>query len=75
MLNNKISSTLYIRSTEALNIAGKDELTKKTNRDTYMMKKNVNEILNFNIFWVLYAHGENGCELLANILYRIKTDL
>ena len=61
LLDNEFSSILYIRSTEALTIAGKNEFgQKKTNQDTYIMEKNVNGILNFNIFGVLDGHGDNG---------------
>ena len=61
ILNNEFCSSLYIRSSEVITIAGKNELgKKKTNQDTYILEKNVNGVLNFNIFGVLDGHGENG---------------
>ena len=33
---------------------------KKTNQDSYVLEKNINGILNYNIFGVLDAHGDNG---------------
>ena len=61
LLNNEFSSQLYIRSIEALTIAGKNEYgKKKTNQDAYIIEKNVNGILNFNIFGVFDGHGDNG---------------
>ena len=77
LLNNEFSSLLYIRSTEALTIAGKNEFgQKKINQDTYIMEKNVNGILNFNIFGVLDGHGDNGhfaSQFVSRyVIYRIK---
>ena len=47
--------------TEGLSIAGKNEYgNKKTNQDIYVKEKNVNGILNFNIFGVLDGHGDDG---------------
>ena len=57
----KDNFSLYIKATEAITIAGKNEYgKKKTNQDTFIMEKNVNGVLNFNIFGVLDGHGENG---------------
>jgi serine/threonine protein phosphatase PrpC len=33
---------------------------KKTNQDTFVIEKNINGILNFNIFGVLDGHGDDG---------------
>ena len=76
-LNDSFSSNLYIKATEVLCIAGKDEYgNKKTNQDTYILEKNVNGILNFNIFGVLDGHGDNGhfaSQFLSRyVIYRIK---
>ena len=76
-LNDAFSSNLYIKATEVLCIAGKDEYgNKKTNQDTYILEKNVNGILNFNIFGVLDGHGDNGhfaSQFLSRyVIYRIK---
>ena len=76
-VNDAFSSNLYIKATEVLCIAGKDEYgNKKTNQDTYILEKNVNGILNFNIFGVLDGHGDNGhfaSQFLSRyVIYRIK---
>ena len=60
-LNEEFSSTNYIKVSEGLSIAGKNEYgNKKTNQDTFIIEKNVNGILNFNIFGVLDGHGDDG---------------
>ena len=42
-------------------MAGKSEGgIKKVNQDSYILEKNINEVLNFNIFGVLDGHGING---------------
>ena len=57
----EITSKTYINITEAISTAGRDDdgLT-KINQDTYILEKNINGILNFNIFGVLDGHGVNG---------------
>ena len=54
-------SITYIKSCDATSTAGRDDdgLT-KINQDTYILEKNVNGVLNFNIFGVLDGHGVNG---------------
>ena len=60
-LNEAFSSTIYVKSSEGLSIPGKNELGhKKTNQDTLLIERNVNGVLNFNIFGVLDGHGEEG---------------
>ena len=60
-LNEEFSATNYIKVSEGLSIAGKNEYgNKKTNQDTFIIEKNVNGILNFNIFGVLDGHGDDG---------------
>ena len=60
-LNEAFSSTIYVKSSEGLSIPGKNEFgQKKTNQDTLLIEKNVNGVLNFNIFGVLDGHGEEG---------------
>ena len=77
-LNNEFSSQTYLKSSDGISIAGKNEYgLKKTNQDTYLIEKNINGILNFNIFGVLDGHGENGhfaSQFVSRyILHRIKT--
>ena len=60
-LNEAFSSTIYVKSSEGLSIPGKNEFGhKKTNQDTLLIERNVNGVLNFNIFGVLDGHGEEG---------------
>ena len=60
-LNDEFSSTIYVKSSEGLSIPGKNEYGhKKTNQDTLLIERNVNGVLNFNIFGVLDGHGEEG---------------
>ena len=60
-LNSEFSKLEYVKLCKAITIAGKGENgLKKTNQDTYICERNVNGILNFNIFGVLDGHGENG---------------
>ena len=76
-IRSEFSSTLYIRQTEGKTLGGKDEFGhKKTNQDTFIIEKNVNGILNFNIFGVLDGHGFDGhfASQFASryILYKLK---
>ena len=76
-LDEEFSSTIYIKASEGVTIAGKNESgNKKTNQDTFILEKNVNGILNFNIFGVLDGHGEDGhfaSQFVSRyIIYRIK---
>ena len=55
------TNNYYIKISEALSTAGRDDNgLKKTNQDTYVLERNINGILNFNIFGVLDGHGVNG---------------
>ena len=60
--NSKLKSqTSFIKSCESLSIPGRnDEGNKKINQDSYIIERNINGIVNFNIFAVLDGHGENG---------------
>ena len=61
IINDDFHSTIYIKKSEALTIPGKNEYgNRKTNQDTFILEKNVNGVLNFNIFGVLDGHGDNG---------------
>ena len=57
----EVTSKTYANITEATSTPGRDDdgLT-KINQDTYILEKNINGILNFNIFGVLDGHGVNG---------------
>ena len=60
-LDEEFSSVIYVKKSEALSLAGKNEFgKKKTNQDTFVIEKNINGILNFNIFGVLDGHGDDG---------------
>ena len=60
-INSQFSKNIYIKSSKALSVAGKSEGgIKKVNQDSYILEKNINEVLNFNIFGVLDGHGING---------------
>ena len=64
--NNNISSEFFsyptfIKSCESITVPGKKENgNKKINQDSYIIERNINGILNFNIFGVLDGHGEDG---------------
>jgi len=60
-LNNKFAENTFIKSCEYITVPGRNESgNKKTNQDTYVIERNINGILNFNIFGVLDGHGEYG---------------
>ena len=57
----EFNTTLYTKFSEATSVAGRDDDgLKKTNQDTYLLEKNINGVINFNIFGVLDGHGVNG---------------
>ena len=60
-INSQFSTNMYIKTSKALSVAGKKEGgIKKTNQDSYILEKNINEVLNYNLFGVLDGHGVNG---------------
>ena len=60
-LNDEFSSTVYVKVSEGYSLAGRNEQgNKKTNQDTYVIERNVNGVLNFNIFGVMDGHGDDG---------------
>ena len=60
-LNDEFSSTVYVKVSEGYTLAGRNEQgNKKTNQDTYVIERNVNGVLNFNIFGVMDGHGDDG---------------
>lgn len=57
----EFSSTIFVKASEGLTIPGRNEYgKKKTNQDTYLIERNVNGVLNFNIFGVYDGHGDHG---------------
>ena len=55
------SQPIFIKACESLTVTGKKENgNKKINQDSYLIERNINGILNFNIFGVLDGHGEDG---------------
>ena len=57
----EFNTNLYTKFCEATSVAGRDDDgKKKTNQDTYVLEKNINGVINFNIFGVLDGHGVNG---------------
>ena len=55
------SQAIFIKACESLTVPGKNENgKKKINQDSYIIERNINGILNFNIFGVLDGHGEDG---------------
>ena len=76
-IKEEFHSTIYIKKSEALTLPGKNEYgNRKTNQDTFVLEKNVNGVLNFNIFGVLDGHGDNGhfaSQFVSRyVIYRIK---
>jgi len=60
-LNSEFSQNTYIKSCESITVPGRKENgNKKINQDSYIIERNINGILNFNIFGVLDGHGEYG---------------
>ena len=60
-LNSEFGITNYVKYSYATSTAGRDDNgKKKTNQDSYLSEKNVNGILNFNIFGVMDGHGTDG---------------
>ena len=61
IIGTELSTITYVKSCHGTSTAGRDDdgLT-KINQDTYVLEKNVNGVLNFNIFGVLDGHGVNG---------------
>ena len=60
-INSKFTTDNFIKTCQATSVAGKGEDgLKKINQDTYISERNINGILNFNLFGVLDGHGEHG---------------
>ena len=57
----EFNTNMYTKFCDATSTAGRDDDgKKKTNQDTYVLEKNINGVINFNIFGVLDGHGVNG---------------
>ena len=60
-LIRNIPKMIFIQYSEALSTAGRDDDGKtKINQDSYILERNINGVLNFNIFGVMDGHGVNG---------------
>ena len=60
-INSEFSTHTQIKSCKATSVAGRDDNgIKKVNQDNYILERNINGILNFNILGVLDGHGING---------------
>jgi len=68
-INQEFSKITYVKSSKATSEAGLDDGNKKINQDVYIHEKNINGILNFNIFGVLDGHGDFG-HLASNFVKR-----
>ena len=57
----QFSSDIFVKNSEGISLAGKNSQgNKKINQDTFVIERNINGILNFNIFGVLDGHGDHG---------------
>jgi serine/threonine protein phosphatase PrpC len=60
-INTEFSKLEYVKISKATTVAGKSEDgLKKINQDTFICERNINGVLNFNMFGVLDGHGVNG---------------
>ena len=60
-LKEQFSSTVFVKASEGFTQAGEIEKGKrKKNQDTFIIEKNINGVLNFNIFGVFDGHGDDG---------------
>ena len=60
-INTEFSKLELVKFSKATTVAGRNESgLKKINQDTYIHERNINGILNFNMFGVLDGHGVNG---------------
>lgn len=75
-LKKEFKKITYVKASRATSEPGMEDGHKKTNQDSYIYEKNINGVVNFNIFGVLDGHGDFG-HLASNfvkgyILNRIK---
>ena len=60
-INSEFSTQTQIKLCKATSVAGRNEDgLRKINQDNYIIERNINGVLNFNIFGVLDGHGING---------------
>ena len=60
-INTEFSKLEYVKISKAMTVAGRSEDgLKKINQDTFICERNINGVLNFNMFGVLDGHGVNG---------------
>ena len=61
MKDTSIISNFGIKGCKSITQAGKERTGhRKKNQDNYIIEKNLNNILGFNLFAILDGHGENG---------------
>ena len=61
MKDTSIMSNIGIKGCKSITQAGKERTGhRKKNQDNYIIEKNLNNILGFNLFAILDGHGENG---------------
>ena len=61
VIYNKFDPSGWLKNYGILTLPGKDESgSQKTNQDSFVFKKNINKIKDFNIFGVLDGHGPEG---------------
>ena len=75
-IKKEFAKIAYVKTSKATSEPGMEDGHKKINQDSYIHEKNINGVLNFNIFGVLDGHGDFG-HLASNfvkgyILNRIK---
>ncbi len=68
-VKKEFKNITYVKISKATSEAGLDDGVKKINQDVYIHEKNINGILNFNIFGVLDGHGDYG-HLASNFTKR-----
>ena len=68
-VKKEFKNITYVKISKATSEAGLDDGMKKINQDVYIHEKNINGILNFNIFGVLDGHGDFG-HLASNFTKR-----
>ena len=61
MKDTSIISNFGIKGCKSITQAGKERTGhRKKNQDNYIIEKNINNLLGFNLFAILDGHGENG---------------
>jgi len=68
-MNKEFRKITYVKTSQAISEPGLDDGHKKTDQDVFVHEKNINGVLNFNIFGVLDGHGDFG-HLASNFVKR-----